>query len=67
MPPNPATQKVLCIYTGYLPVETGSSILERHEDWFGDDRDILEIPANRLGEYLLTGHFVKVKDEEDED
>lgn len=67
MPPNPATKKVLCIYTGYLPVEVGGQIVERHEDWFGDDRDIYEIPANRLGEYLRTGHFIKVNDDDDED
>lgn len=66
MPPGPALIKVLCIHTGYLPIEAGGQIVERHEDWFGDDQDIYEIPANRLGEFLLSGHFVKVKDEDED-
>ena len=66
MPPNPAIKRVLCIHTGYLPAEESGTILERYEDWFGDDRDIYEIPATRLGEYLQTGHFVLVNDDDEE-
>ena len=62
MPPNPAIKRVLCIYTCYLPEEAGGSVMQRHEDWFGDEEDILEIPATRLGEFLQTKDFVLVED-----
>lgn len=61
-----ATKKVLCIFTGYLPEDEGGTVLERYEDWFGDDRDAYEIPATRLGEYLRTGHFVLLNDDDEE-
>ena len=67
MPPNPAIKKVLCINTCYLPVQSGGGIMLRHEDWYGDERDIIEVPATRLGEFLQTGDFEKVQDEEDEE
>lgn len=63
----PATKKLLCIGTGYLPIEVGNVVVERHEDWYGDERDIIEIPATRLGEYLRTGHFVKVNGNDDDE
>ena len=36
--------------------------MQRHEDWFGDEEDVLEIPATRLGEFLQTKDFVLVED-----
>lgn len=59
-----ATKQVLCIYTCYLPNEKDGDLLQRHEDWYGDDRDILEIPANRLGEFLQTNDFIRVKEDD---
>lgn len=64
MPPNPAIKRLLCIYTCYLPVEDGGTVLRRHEDYFGDERDIIEIPATRLGEFLRTGDFILLDEEE---
>lgn len=61
---NPPTKKVLCIYTCYLPTEAGGAELQRHEDWYGDDQDILEIPATRLGEFLQTKDFILVTDDD---
>lgn len=62
--PNPAIKKLLCIYTCYLPLEEGGTIMLRHEDYFGDERDVIEIPATRLGEFLRTKDFILVDDEE---
>ncbi len=58
-----AIKRVLCIYTCYLPTEQGGTELQRHEDWFGDEEDILEIPVTRLGEFLQTKDFVLVEDD----
>ncbi len=63
MPPNPVTKKVLCIYTCYLPLDEGGVVMQRHEDWFGDEQDIYEIPATRLGEFLQTKDFILVEDD----
>ena len=65
MPLNPAIKRVLCIYTCYLPVEKDGVLMQRHEDWFGNEQDILEIPATRLGEFLQTKDFILVGDDDD--
>ena len=51
--------KVQCVATCYMPMKKGKKMpVERYEDEYGDDRDIYEIPENRLAEFLDSGNFV---------
>ena len=50
--------KVLCVATCYMPVKKGKDHpMERYEDEYDDERDIFDIPANRVKEFLDTGNF----------
>ena len=41
-----------------MPVKKGVEIpVERYEDEYDDERDIFDIPANRVKEFLDTGNF----------
>ena len=55
--------KVRCLATCYMPSRKKNVKFERYEDWHEQEGDVYEIPGNRLGEFISTGNFERVKDE----
>lgn len=54
--------KVICTNTCYMPQKDATDkVVERYEDEYGDERDIYDIPAKRVQEFLDTGNFVQVE------
>jgi hypothetical protein len=56
--------KLLCTGTMYLPGLEDQSVQERFEDEYGDERDIYDVPENRVVEFLATGNFQVVPEPE---
>jgi hypothetical protein len=56
--------KLLCTGTTYLSGLEDQNIQERFEDEYGDDRDVYDVPENRVAEFLETGNFQVVPEPE---
>ncbi|KKL67452.1 hypothetical protein LCGC14_2134810 [marine sediment metagenome] len=59
--------RVQCTNTCYMPTgkkprKGENQVVERYEDYFGNDADVYEIPDSRLEEFLDTGNFERVED-----
>ena len=52
--------KVRPITTCYMPQKANSKVMVRYEDWHGDERDSVEIPDDRVEEFLSSRNFVLV-------
>lgn len=62
--------KVQCLYTCYMPSDKDGVGVERYEDVFpvldGEDKSIYTIPGHRVAEFVATGWFERVHEEEDD-
>lgn len=50
--------RLRCVATCYMPV--GEGHVMRYEDEYGDERDDIQVPEDRVAEFLATGNFKAV-------